>query len=99
MRKAQIASVLALAILGLVGACLILSQEGFTTSSKRGTWQVFVPAPQAYVMAAIMFALSILATVWVLREIRATRLVCFLGAVAYCGIALGLIQILASYLR
>jgi hypothetical protein len=53
MRKAIITSVTALCVLGMLGGCLIVSGSGFTTSSKGGEWQIFVPAPQAYIMAAI----------------------------------------------
>ena len=60
MRKTQFVAVLFLAFFALVGGCLILAQDGFTTSSKRGHWSIFVPAPQAYVMAGIMFTLSVL---------------------------------------
>ncbi|MEQ1515841.1 MAG: hypothetical protein ABL931_05060 [Usitatibacteraceae bacterium] len=68
MRKALVASVTSLAALGMLGGCLIFAQSGFTTSNKRGAWEVFVPAPQAYIMAAIMFALSALAVLWLLRQ-------------------------------
>jgi hypothetical protein len=89
------ASVCALWLCGLTGACLILSQAGFTTSGKRGESPVFVPAPQAWVMAAIMFALSALALLWMLRALRVggvTRLACF---AAHAGVAIVLVPVLA----
>lgn len=55
MRKAQFAAVFSLAFFALAGGCLILAEGGFTTSSKRGHWSVFVPAPKACVMVDIMF--------------------------------------------
>lgn len=70
MRKALITSVASLAVLGMIGGCLILAGDGFTTSSKRSRWQVFVPAPEAYLMAAIMFTLSSIAVLWLLQQTR-----------------------------
>lgn len=99
MRKAQFAAVLSLAILGLVGGCLILSQDGFTTSSKRGHWSIFVPAPEAYVMAAIMFAMSGLAVLWVLQQVRARPPAYLLSAAGYCGAVLMLTKALAAYVQ
>lgn len=98
MRKALIASVSSLALLGLIGGCLIFAQGGFTSSSKRGEWSVFVPPPQAYVMAAIMFALSTIAVVWLLREVNARRSLYLLAGVVYFGLAAILTQVLAAYL-
>ena len=96
MRKAQFATVFSLALLGLVGGCLILSQGGFTSSGKRGDWSIFVPAPQAYVMAAIMFAQSILATLWLLQQVRATPSTWVLTVTGYCGAAFVLTRYIAS---
>jgi len=70
MRKALIASVAALGVLGLIGGCLVLAGCGFTTSNKRAHWQVFVPEPQAYIMAAILFSLSGIAMLWLLQQSR-----------------------------
>lgn len=72
MRAAQHLSILALGLLGMLGGCLILAENGFTTSSKRGEWSTFVPAPQAYVMAAIMFSMSVLAVIWLLKQSKAS---------------------------
>ena len=99
MRKAQVASVFSLALLSLVGGCLILSQGGFTTSSKRGHWSIFVPVPEAYVMAAIMFALSILANLWLLREARARPITYAFAISGYCGAAFLLTAYFAAYIQ
>lgn len=99
MRNAQFAAVFSLALLGLVGGCLIFSQDGFTTSGKRGEWSIFVPTPQAYVMAAIMFALSILAILWLLQQVRAKPSTYILTFGGYCGAALMLTKILATYIQ
>ncbi len=85
MRQAQFAAVLSLALLGLLGGSLILSQDGFTTSSKRGEWSIFVSVPEAYVMAGIMFALSLLGGLWLLQEVRAKPAGYLLALVGYCG--------------
>ncbi len=49
-------------------------------------------------MAAIMFALSIVAAIWLLREIQANRLLYLFAGAAYCGIAAILTQVLSAYL-
>lgn len=98
MRKAQFAAVLFLAFFALVGGCLILAQDGFTTSSKRGHWSVFVPAPQAYVMAAIMFALSILGIIWLLQQVRASHSTCLISVAGYGCAVFVLTKTLATYL-
>ncbi len=87
MRKALIASVASLAVLGMVGGCLVVAGEGFTTSNKRGTSEVFVPAPQAYVMAVIMFAMSVIAVLWLLQQARLRASHCVIFFAAYLCIA------------
>ena len=99
MRKAQFAAVLSLAFFALLGGCLILAQDGFTTSSKRGHWSIFVPAPQAYLMAAIMFTLSGLGVLWLLQQAQASRPVYLIAAVGYGGLVFALTKALASYLQ
>ena len=98
MRKAQIASVLSLGLLGLLGGCLILAQGGFTSSGKRGGWSVFIPPPQVYVMAAIMFALSLLAVLCLLKEVQAKRATVVYAFIAYCGAAAALTTLLSARL-
>jgi hypothetical protein len=87
MRKVIITSVTALCVLGMLGGCLIVSGSGFTTSSKRGEWQIFVPAPQAYIMAAIMFALSGIAVLWLLQQGKVRAWGYVISAAAYIGVA------------
>jgi len=99
MRLAQFLSVCALGLLGLIGGCLVLSQDGFTTSSKRGHWQIFVPAPQAYVMAAIMFALSVVASIWLLQQARAKTSTYVYYIVVYVAAAIGLTRVLAQVIQ
>lgn len=99
MRKAQMIAVFSLGLFALVGACLILAQDGFTTSSKHGHWSIFVPTPQAYVMAAMMFALSMLAALWLLQQVQASRLGYALSMVAYGGTVFLMTHALAQYLQ
>lgn len=84
--------VAALAALGMLGGCLVVAGSGFTTSSKRGGWVVFVPAPEAYVMAAIMYVLSALALVWLLRHYAVRAFGHALALLAYMGASAALIQ-------
>ncbi len=91
MRNAIRAAVFALFALGFLGGSLIVAGSGFTASSKRGTWQIFVPAPQAYIMAAILFALSALAALWFLQQAKAgprMYVSCGLGYVVAASIAI-----------
>ena len=71
----------------MLGGCLIAAGSGFTASGKRGDWQIFVPAPQAYIMAAIMFVMSGLALLWLLQQMKARTLGYVFGAAAYVGVA------------
>ena len=61
-------SIAALFILGLVGGTLIVAYSGFETSPRRGGTPVFVPAPEAYIIAAAMYAMSCLAMLALLRS-------------------------------
>lgn len=96
MRKATIASVAALAALGLVGGCVVIAGEGFLSSGKRGGSPVFVPPPQAYVMAAIMFAMSALAAYWLLREAKLRGWRAAMAVLGYVGVAVILTRLLAA---
>jgi len=75
-------SIAALFILGLIGGTLIVAYSGFETSPRRGGTPVFVPAPQAYIIAAAMYAMSCLAMLALLRS-KTTSL--FWAAVAVAG--------------
>ena len=99
MRKAQFSAVASLTFFALVGGCLVLAQGGFTTSSKRGHWSIFVPAPQAYVMAAIMFTLSVLGMLWLLQQVQASRLTCLVAVAWYSSATYALTKALAIYLQ
>lgn len=55
-------------ILGLLGGTLIVAYSGYETSPRRGGTPVFVPAPQAYIIAAAMYGMSCLAMLALLRS-------------------------------
>jgi cell division protein FtsW (lipid II flippase) len=61
-------SIAAMMLLGLLGGTLIVACSGYETSPRRGGTPVFVPAPQAYIIAAAMYAMSFLAMLVLLRE-------------------------------
>lgn len=95
MQKGAIASVSALCVLGMLGGCLIAAYGEFATSSKRGAMSILVPAPQAYILAAIMFAMSALALVWLLQQLGARARGYCVGAAAYVGVAVVLTRLLS----
>ena len=96
MRAAQVVSVVFLFALGLLGGCLVVAGDGFTTSGKRGQWQIFVPPPQSYVMAAIMFALSAIALLWLLRQAKARSSTVAIAGLASVGAALFITRIIRA---
>ncbi len=75
-------SVAALFLLGLLGGCLVVAYSGFETSPRRGGASTLVPAPQAYVLAVVMYLMSCLAMLALLRDRGAPARVV---AVAFCG--------------
>lgn len=63
---AQVA-IAAIVLLGLIGGSLIVAHAGFSTSPKRGGPSTFVPAPQAYLLAATMYGMSLVGMLVLLR--------------------------------
>lgn len=61
-------SIAALFLLGLLGGTLIVAYSGYETSPRRGGASVFFPAPQAYILAAVMYTMSCLAMLGLLRN-------------------------------
>lgn len=61
-------SIAAMFVLGLLGGTLIVAYSGYETSPRRGGTPVFVPAPQAYIIAATMYGMSCLAMLALLRD-------------------------------
>jgi hypothetical protein len=78
-------SITALFILGLLGGTLIVAYAGYETSPRRGGTSVFVPTPQAYIIAAAMYGMSCLAMLALLRD-RTKSL--FWSAIAVAGYGL-----------
>lgn len=61
-------SIGALAVLGFVGSTLVVAHSGFETSPRRGGPSTFVPLPEAYIMAGIMYLMSCVAMLALLRD-------------------------------
>jgi cytochrome bd-type quinol oxidase subunit 2 len=91
---AQLA-IAALVLLGMIGGCLILAQSGFATSPKRGGPSVFVPAPQAYLLAAILYAMSAIGLLALLRARQAAMTPMVLAVMSYLSVAAGLVWMLS----
>ena len=68
LNPAAQAAVAALVLLGLLGGSLILAHGGFETSPKRGGTSVFVPMPEAGLMALISYSMSCIALLALLRH-------------------------------
>lgn len=90
---AQVA-IAAIVLLGMVGGCLILAHSGFETSPRRGGHSVFVPAPQAYLLAAAMYGMSSIGLLALLRVWQVAARVMVLAGVFYLFVAWGLVQLL-----
>jgi len=61
-------SVASLAGLGLLGGSLIVAYSGYETSPRRGGASVFVPVPEAYLIAAMLYGASCLALLVLVRD-------------------------------
>lgn len=86
-RGAQLA-VAALVVLGMLGGSLIVAQAGFATSPRRGGPSTFVPVPEAYVLAATMYGMSVLGLLALLRNRRVSlpmMAVSFVAHIAFAG--------------
>lgn len=92
-RGAQTA-ILSLVILGLIGGCLIIAYSGFATAPKtRGVDSIFVPLPQAYLMAAAMYGQSVIGLLVLLRDRKTSYTGTLLSCLAYVAAAFTLISI------
>ncbi len=85
-------SLLAVSMLGLFAAAFVVAQDGFTYSAKRRGTEIFVPAPEAYFVAAIFFVMSVLALLAILQARRASALnyglaTCIYGILAFAFIS------------
>ncbi|MBA4328648.1 MAG: hypothetical protein C0428_10515 [Polaromonas sp.] len=93
---AQVA-IAALVLLGMVGGGLILAHSGYATAPKRGGSSVFVPAPQAYLLAAAMYGMSSIGLLALLRAREVSRPVMVLAGVLYLLVAAGLVWLLRPH--
>lgn len=91
---AQIA-IAALGVLGLLGGSLIVAYAGFQTSPRRGGTPTFVPAPEAYVMAAIMYLMSCVAVLVLLRHHRLSKPAIAVAFGVYVAAAVAMVEVLA----
>ena len=89
-------SIAALCVLGLLGGSLIVAHSGFETSPRRGGTPTFVPLPEAYVIVAILYLMSCLALLVLLRS-RATSALATVAAFGgYILIAWQLVRVLSA---
>lgn len=87
-------SIAALFILGLIGGTLVVAYSGFETSPRRGGTPVFVPAPEAYFIAATMYAMSCLAMLALLRNRTNSVLWAGVAVAGYVALAWGLVRVI-----
>ena len=87
-------AVAAMLILGLLGGSLVLAHAGFETSPRRGGTSTFVPLPQAWVMVAVMYGMSVVALLALLRDLRVGRQVHWLAWAVYGGVASGVVWVM-----
>ena len=79
-------SVAAIVLLGMLGGALVVAHSGFETSPRRGGHSVFVPAPEAYLLAATMFGMSALGLLALLQQ-RGASVAAMAAALAGYGAA------------
>lgn len=87
-------AVAAMLILGLLGGSLVLAHAGFETSPRRGGTSTFVPLPQAWVMVAVMYGMSVVALLALLRDLRVGRQGHWLALAVYGGVASGVVWVM-----
>ena len=81
--------VAAIVVLGMVGGVLIVAYSGYETSPKRGGTPVFVPAPQAYFLAAPMFGMSAIGWLALVRERWRSSAAGAAAGLLYLAVAVG----------
>lgn len=88
-------SIAALLLLGLLGGSLIVAHSGFETSPRRGGPSTFVPAPEVYVIAVVLYLMSCLALAALLREWKAAKAISVAAFAGYGVIAWGLVHVMS----
>ena len=86
-------------VLGLVGGSLIVAHSGFATSPRRGGPSTFVPVPEAYVLAATMYAMSFFGMLALLRNRQASRVTMAIASALYLAAAALLANVIAPALN
>ena len=81
-------------VLGLVGGSLVVAQSGFATSPRLGGPSTFVPAPEAYLLAGIMYCMSAIGMLALLRARPVSGLSIAVAAVLYVSVAVFLVWVL-----
>jgi hypothetical protein len=74
-------------LLGMVGGSLIVAHGGYETSPRRGGSPVFVPAPQGFIIAAMMYGMSVLGMVALLRAWHQSRATIAVAIALYAVVA------------
>lgn len=92
-------AVAAIILLGLLGGSLIVGQAGFSTSPRRGGTSTFVPAPEAYLLAALMYGMSFIGMLALLQNRRTSRLGTAFAVALYVIAATLLATLVASNVR
>jgi hypothetical protein len=80
-------SIAALVLLGMLGGSLIVAHGGYETSPRRGGLAVFVPAPQGFIIAAMMYGMSVLGMVALLRAWLQSRTTIAIALLLYAFLA------------
>lgn len=88
-------AVAAIVMLGMVGGGLIVAYSGFGTSPKYGGPSTFVPVPQAYFLAAMMYGMSAIGMLALLQNQKASWLLTALAVFAYAAVATLLVVVFA----
>jgi predicted tellurium resistance membrane protein TerC len=88
-------SIAAIVLLGMIGGSLIVAHSGFETSPKRGGHSVFVPTPQAYILAVMMYGMSLIGMVALVREHRYCVKTLAVAIALYAALACLLIFVLS----
>ena len=88
-------AVAVIVLLGMLGGSLIVAYSGFATSPRRGGSSVFVPAPEAYLLAATMYGMSAIGMLAFLNHRRASLVAMGFSLVGYAASAACLTAVLA----
>jgi hypothetical protein len=94
--KGAMAAVAALVALGMLGGSLVVAAGGFATRPRLGGPATFVPAPLGYLPAVLLYGMSLVGLLVLLRRRRGSRLAIGVALVLYVGCATALTWVLRS---